>query len=173
MDKKYLFVTAFLVILIVVGGAIILFSKKPVNNQPLATGAPTATIETTTEPAVTGSVNPTTMQRDKLIIQDEIVGTGAEAVSGKSVTVNYTGTLTDGTIFDSNTNPKFGHVEPFAFNLGGGEVIQGWDQGVAGMKVGGKRKLTIPPSLGYGSQDVGAIPPNSTLIFEVELLKVE
>jgi FKBP-type peptidyl-prolyl cis-trans isomerase len=106
---------------------------------------------------------------DKLIIQDEVVGTGMEAVSGKSVTVNYVGTLTNGTKFDSS----YDRSQPFTFNLGAGEVIQGWDQGVAGMKVGGKRKLTIPPSLGYGSQDMGAIPANSTLIFEVELLKVE
>ena len=173
MDKKYLFVTAFLVILIIVGGAIVISSKKSASNQPLATNTPTATIEETTEPAATGSASPTTMQGDKLIIQDETVGTGAEAVTGKSVTVNYTGTLIDGTVFDSSTDSKFGHVQPFTFNLGAGEVIQGWDQGVAGMKVGGKRKLTIPPSLGYGSQDTGSIPANSTLIFEVELLKVE
>ncbi|MGC9603550.1 MAG: FKBP-type peptidyl-prolyl cis-trans isomerase [Minisyncoccia bacterium] len=91
------------------------------------------------------------------------------------VTVNYTGTLTDGKKFDSS----YDHGQPFSFVLGAGQVIQGWDEGVAGMKVGGKRKLTIPPELGYGGQDVkdqsGAtvIPANSTLIFEVELLKVE
>ncbi|MGA2910250.1 MAG: FKBP-type peptidyl-prolyl cis-trans isomerase [Candidatus Microgenomates bacterium] len=104
-----------------------------------------------------------------LQIQDEVVGTGVEAVAGKSVTVNYIGTLTDGIKFDSS----YDRNQPFTFNLGAGEVIQGWDQGVVGMKVGGKRKLTIPPSLGYGSQTVGSIPPNSTLIFEVELLNVE
>ena len=140
-------------------GAFFIFHKKDESqNQPLATETPTATI---------GVVE------DKLIIQDEVTGTGAEAVAGKKVTVNYTGTLTNGTAFDSNTDPKFGHVTPFTFNLGAGEVIQGWDQGVAGMKVGGKRKLTIPASLGYGAQSVGSIPANSTLIFEVELLKVE
>lgn len=106
-----------------------------------------------------------------LKIEDSVVGTGAEAVAGKAVTVNYTGTLTDGTKFDSSLNPG---REPFTFNLGAGEVIEGWDKGVAGMKVGGKRKLTIPPQLGYGERGAGAsIPPNSTLIFEVELLKVE
>jgi len=173
VDKKYLFVIAFLVILIIAGGAIILSSKKPVNNQPLATSTPAGTIEATAEPVATNSANPTAMQTDKLIIQDEVTGTGSEAVAGKSVTVNYTGTLTDGTVFDSSTDPKFSHVQPFTFNLGAGDVIQGWDQGVAGMKVGGKRKLTIPASLGYGAQAVGSIPANSTLIFEVELLKVE
>jgi peptidylprolyl isomerase len=104
---------------------------------------------------------------------DEVVGTGTEAVSGKKVTVNYTGTLENGTKFDSNTDPAFGHVQPFDFTLGTGDVIKGWDQGVVGMKVGGKRKLLIPPALGYGSQSAGTIPPNSTLIFEIELLSVQ
>lgn len=102
--------------------------------------------------------------------EDSVVGAGAEAVSGKKVTVHYTGTLENGTKFDSSVD----RGQPFIFNLGAGEVIKGWDQGVAGMKVGGKRKLTIPPELGYGDQGAGdAIPPNSTLIFDVELLNVE
>ncbi len=100
---------------------------------------------------------------------DEVVGTGAEAVAGKHVTVNYLGTLTDGTKFDSS----YDRNQPFDFDLGAGQVIKGWDQGVAGMKVGGKRKLVIPPELGYGSQAAGSIPPNSTLVFEVELLDVK
>jgi len=108
-----------------------------------------------------------------LKIQDEVVGTGTIAVAGNSVTVNYTGTFTNGKAFDSNVDPAFSHVQPFSFVLGAGNVIQGWDEGVAGMKVGGKRKLTIPPELGYGSQDNGPIPANSTLIFEVELLGVK
>jgi len=168
VNKKYLFVTIFLVILIIVGAVAVFATKSPANNQPLATLTPTATIEATAEPTATSSGKPV-MNTDKLIIQDETVGTGAEAVAGKKVTVNYVGTLTNGTKFDSS----YDRNQPFAFNLGAGEVIQGWDQGVAGMKVGGKRKLTIPPLLGYGSQDMGAIPPNSILIFEVELLKVE
>lgn len=168
MNRNYLFVTIFLVILVVVGG-IAIFAKGPSKKQPLATSTPAGTIEATAEPIATNSASPIAMQTDKLIIQDEVVGTGAEAVAGKSVTVNYAGTLTDGTTFDSS----YSRNQPFTFNLGAGEVIQGWDQGVAGMKVGGKRKLTIPPSLGYGSQTMGSIPPNSTLIFEVELLKVE
>lgn len=100
---------------------------------------------------------------------DEVVGTGAEAVPGKTVSVHYTGTLTDGTKFDSSRDRN----EPFNFPLGGGRVIKGWDEGVAGMKVGGKRKLTIPPTQGYGEQDMGKIPPNSTLLFDVELMGVE
>ncbi len=123
--------------------------------------------ETSITPVASASGN--TKMEDKLIVQDIVVGNGAEAVAGKKVTVNYSGKLTNGTKFDSS----YDRNEPFVFNLGAGEVIAGWDQGVIGMKTGGKRSLTIPPSLGYGSADLGTIPPNSTLIFEVELLKVE
>lgn len=105
----------------------------------------------------------------ELQIEDLKVGTGAEAVAGKKITVNYTGTLTDGTKFDSSLNPG---RTPFEFNLGAGQVIEGWDKGFAGMKVGGKRRLTIPSSMGYGPQGTGPIPGNATLIFEVELLGV-
>ena len=105
----------------------------------------------------------------KLQIEDQVVGTGAEAVKGKQVSVHYTGWLTDGTKFDSSKDSG----RPFGFALGRGQVIQGWDDGVAGMKVGGKRKLTIPPELGYGPAGAsGVIPPNATLVFEVELLGV-
>ena len=116
--------------------------------------------------------NETSMQetQGELKIEDLVVGTGEAAVVGKNVFVHYTGTLTDGTKFDSSVD----RGTPFTFSLGAGEVIPGWDQGIVGMKVGGKRKLTIPPSLGYGEAGYGdAIPPNSTLIFEVELIKVE
>jgi len=106
----------------------------------------------------------------ELEIQDLVVGTGAEAVSGKVISVHYTGTLTDGTKFDSSVDRD----EPFEFTLGAGQVIQGWDQGFSGMKVGGKRKLVISSSLGYGEQGAGGvIPPNATLVFEVELLDVK
>ena len=103
-----------------------------------------------------------------LIIADLVKGEGDEASAGQTVTVNYTGTLEDGTQFDTSIGRA-----PFSFPLGAGRVIIGWDEGVAGMKVGGKRKLTIPPELGYGSRGAGSvIPANATLIFEVELLNV-
>jgi FKBP-type peptidyl-prolyl cis-trans isomerase FkpA len=106
-----------------------------------------------------------------LIIEDLVVGEGAEAQDYNKVVVNYTGSLEDGSIFDSSLNPG---REPFTFTLGVGSVIKGWDLGVKGMKVGGKRKLTIPPELGYGDQGAGdVIPPGATLIFEVDLLEVE
>jgi FKBP-type peptidyl-prolyl cis-trans isomerase FkpA len=105
----------------------------------------------------------------ELVIEDKTVGTGAEATTGKTVDVHYTGWLTDGKKFDSSLD----RGQPFSFPLGGGRVIQGWDKGVVGMKVGGKRKLTIPGDLAYGTRGYpGLIPPNATLVFEVELLAV-
>jgi FKBP-type peptidyl-prolyl cis-trans isomerase FkpA len=99
-------------------------------------------------------------------------GSGAQAVAGDMVTVNYTGKFEDGKVFDTNLDEAFGHVKPLPFTLGAAQVIQGWDQGVLGMKVGEKRHLVIPPSLGYGPKDYGPIPGNSTLIFDVELLTI-
>ena len=120
--------------------------KSAQPGQPAA-GAPASKVETT----------------------DTVVGKGAEAVAGKTITVHYTGTLKDGTKFDSSVDRK----EPFTFNLGSGQVIKGWEQGIVGMKVGGKRKLVIPPELAYGPNAVGAIPANSVLLFDVELLEVK
>ena len=122
-------------------------------------------------PIVQNSPSTKKMQEDvtELKIEDLVVGTGAEAVTGKVISVHYTGTLTNGTKFDSSKD----RGEPFEFTLGAGLVIQGWDKGFAGMKVGGKRKLTIPSEMGYGDMGSGPIPPNATLIFEVELLDVK
>lgn len=107
----------------------------------------------------------------ELIAADEVVGTGATAEAGDSVTVNYVGALTNGQVFDASANHS---TEGFTFNLGAGQVIRGWEEGIVGMKEGGTRRLIIPPAYAYGDRGVGGvIPPNATLVFQVELLKVE
>jgi FKBP-type peptidyl-prolyl cis-trans isomerase FkpA len=109
-----------------------------------------------------------TQSASGLVIEDLVVGSGAQVQNGDTVSVNYTGWLEDGTKFDSS----YDRNQSFEFKLGTKAVIAGWDQGIAGMQVGGKRKLTIPPELAYGSQGIpGVIPPNATLVFEVELLE--
>ncbi len=133
-------------------------AEEPAKTETAAVTATAAAVDTTaaatTEP--------------KVEIVDIAVGTGAEAVNGKTVTVHYTGTLTDGTKFDSSIGGT-----PISVVLGAGQVIKGWEQGLLGMKVKGKRKLTIPPTLGYGAEVKGTIPANSTLVFEVELMDVK
>ena len=112
----------------------------------------------------------TTKTPSGMEIEELVVGDGKVAVAGQRVTVHYTGWLTNGSKFDSSKDRN----DPFVFGLGQGQVIRGWDEGVQGMKIGGKRKLTIPPELGYGARGAGGvIPPNATLTFEVELLGVK
>ena len=120
-------------------------------------------------PVTEQSPGPAQQLPNGLKIEDLVLGTGQEAVAGKTLSVHYVGTLENGTKFDSSLD----RGQPFRFVLGAGEVIKGWDQGFEGMKVGGKRKLTIPPALAYGSSGIlDRIPPDATLIFEVELLKI-
>ncbi|MBU6490547.1 FKBP-type peptidyl-prolyl cis-trans isomerase [Patescibacteria group bacterium] len=138
-------------------------TETPVTNNN-DTNVQTASATASTESAGTPPVT-------QLTVTDEVVGTGATAVAGDSVTVNYVGALTNGTVFDASANHG---TSGFTFTLGAGQVIKGWDEGIVGMKVGGKRKLIIPASLAYGNQAIGnIIPANSTLVFEVELLKVQ
>jgi FKBP-type peptidyl-prolyl cis-trans isomerase FkpA len=148
VTKVLVVVGSVVVIALIVGGVIMLTNNN--GSKPAASPSPSAS------------------QATSLGIKDTTVGTGAEAVAGKSVTVNYTGKLTNGTVFDSS----YSRNQPFTFTLGAGQVIKGWDEGVVGMKVGGTRELTIPPSLGYGNQAAGSIPPNSTLIFTIQLVSV-
>lgn len=138
--------------------------------QGAATASSTASTSTTTTSSTTATTMPNT-NTDKLQVIDKTVGTGTTAEPGDTVTVNYVGSLTDGTVFDASS--KHG-TQGFTFTLGAGQVIKGWDQGIVGMKVGGKRELVIPPSLAYGDQAIGnVIPANSTLVFEVDLLSVK
>jgi FKBP-type peptidyl-prolyl cis-trans isomerase FkpA len=114
------------------------------------------------------SDSPTSPDTGTLVKEDLVVGTGATAVAGDTVTVHYVGTFTNGTKFDSS----YDRGQPYPFRLGVGAVIPGFDQGVIGMKVGGKRRLTIPPSLAYGSQGQAPIPPNATLKFDIDLVSI-
>lgn len=115
------------------------------------------------------STNNMMMQKSQVQTQEELIGGGDVAEAGDRIVVHYTGRFTDGTVFDSSVERN----EPFQFVLGSGQVIKGWDDGIVGMRVGGKRLLSIPPEYGYGMNDYGPIPGGSTLIFEVELIKVE
>ena len=110
---------------------------------------------------------------DRMLQQDIKVGAGASVVTGKKVAVLYKGWLTDGTVFDQTKTNEQNEPQPFVFTPGTGQVIAGWEQGIIGMKVGGIRRLVLPPAAGYGNQTQGSIPPNSVLIFDIQLLEVE
>lgn len=166
--------------LVVVAVFFIFPSLSPFGSPAPANG--TAAEITTQNSSTTMPTNTTPVT--KLTMTDETVGTGATAAAGDTVVVGYTGMLTNGTVFDSSVGkPAFpipgvvcpvGATTGLCLTLGAGQVIQGWDEGIVGMKVGGKRKLVIPASLAYGNRAVGnVIPANSTLVFEVELLKVQ
>ena len=150
-----------IVVLAVAAIAILVYRDYASNNQTTQTGTLDATPPTPSVSAITTA--------DGLVYEDLQVGTGATAVAGDTVSVNYTGWLADGTKFDSSLD----RGQTFDFTLGGGSVIAGWDEGVVGMKVGGIRLLVIPPSLGYGATANGPIPANSTLTFEVQLVSIQ
>lgn len=139
------------------------------NSSQQDTAVGTTTSLTASSSSMDLSLAPGEPVPTQLVITDIVVGTGAEATPGSTVTVNYTGALPDGTVFDSSVGRG-----PFTFGLGAGQVIRGWDEGVAGMKVGGKRRLVIPADMAYGNQAVGGvIPANATLLFDVELVSVQ
>jgi len=182
---KILLIVIAIVIVVVVGALIFWQSgsqNKEVNNNLSSANSINAVVlpeegsagqskETNNNSNNANTMNIITLP-DGLQITDEVVGTGVEAKAGNAVAVNYIGTLADGKKFDSSYDAG---RQPFVFLLGAGKVIKGWDEGVVGMKVGGKRKLVIPSALAYGEQGAGngIIPPNSTLIFEIELLGVQ
>lgn len=175
--KKY----APYIILILVGVLIVgklLIDSRKVNEQAVRDTqdvdisiAPTEKSEEILTPPVAAMNDKKTMAKvTELKIEDTKIGTGPEVKSGDTVVMNYKGTLLDGTKFDSS----YDRTTPFETQIGVGRVIQGWDKGIPGMKVGGKRKLTIPSDMAYGSQGAGGvIPPNADLIFEVELLTIK
>jgi FKBP-type peptidyl-prolyl cis-trans isomerase len=153
MSKELLI--SVIISLILVGGLIYFIRYTSMNsNQAL-----------NTEASQPGSEQPSS----GLVVEDVNIGNGDAAKAGDTLTVNYVGTLSDGTQFDSS----YDRGTPFSFKLGVGQVIRGWDEGMVGMRIGGKRNLTIPPELGYGSRGVGLIPPGSTLKFTVELVNIE
>lgn len=154
MDKNFIFA---IFVGVAILGVVAFFAFGFYQGSPIQKSTETTT-QTTQSPQAT-----------ELKIEDTQVGNGAEVKSGDTISIHYKGTLTDGTVFDSS----YDRGEPFETQIGVGQVIEGWDKGVVGMKVGGKRKLTIPPAMGYGEQATGKIPPNSTLIFEVELLEIK
>lgn len=162
---------AFVLLVLLACGAFLVASCSEESGGAAASASPTQPPEASPSGARkhSGPVA-TDEEATELQIEDIEAGTGAEAKTGDTVTVHYTGWLTDGTQFDSSVD----RGEPFTFVLGQGDVIQGWDQGVAGMKVGGTRRLVIPSDLAYGDAGAGdVIPPGATLVFEVELLDVQ
>jgi FKBP-type peptidyl-prolyl cis-trans isomerase len=169
-------ILAGIVIAIIAAVGLLVISQTSSSSTPVATTPPTeispsaggnSVLCASQPPALTGVKDADVKE---LKLEDKMIGSGAEAVSGKAVVMNYIGRLTDGTQFDTSC----GKPAPFDFVLGQGRVIQGWDQGIVGMKVGGIRRLIIPASLGYGAAGAGGvIPPNAALVFDVELIEVK
>jgi FKBP-type peptidyl-prolyl cis-trans isomerase len=153
-------IVSLVIVVVFVGVVVYILMHKSEKVNPLE-GINTNQEQTTENTNTTEPTNTSQNNMDKI------------SKNGDVLVMNYTGRLTDGTVFDSNVDPKFKHVEPFKFTLGAGQVIKGWDEGLVGMKVGEKKTLTITPDKGYGAQAVGPIPANSTLIFDVEVVGIE
>jgi peptidylprolyl isomerase len=160
-----------LIVLLVIG----ILVYVTIHNKVSTSGTDTSTTDVSSQNTNMQPITQPTQQIPGVSITITQEGTGAVAKTGDTVAMNYTGTLADGTVFDSNVDPKFGHVQPFIFTIGAGMVIKGWDVGVAGMKVGEKRTLVIDPDYAYGASGAGggAIPPNATLTFDVELVAIK
>jgi peptidylprolyl isomerase len=160
-------------IALVVVAAVFIFPEiSPLTLLAPHTEQAAATSDFMNNQASTTTPMPSDTTNGQLQATDEVVGTGATAAAGDTVTVNYVGAFTNGTVFDASAKHQE-TMNGFTFTLGAGQVIPGWDEGVVGMKVGGTRKLVVPPTLGYGANDYGPIPGNSTLVFEIQLLKVQ
>ena len=142
-------------------------SSSPTTPAPVSTASGNPSVLCATQPPALAGIKDADVK--ELKTEDKMIGSGAEAATGKHVVMNYIGRLTNGTKFDASCD----RGQTFDFNLGAGQVIPGWDQGIIGMKVGGIRRLIIPSSLGYGPSGQGPIPPNAALIFDVELIAVQ
>jgi FKBP-type peptidyl-prolyl cis-trans isomerase len=173
-NKKNMNIVLAVIICLVLAGVLIFISLKNKVNMPsnnnigdVTNNQPISPDNNTTNPVASApATTPTTA--------DTTAPAGTVAKTGDTVAMNYTGRLADGTVFDSNVDPKFGHVTPFVFTLGAGQVIPGWDKGIVGMKVGEKKTLVIPPADGYGVAGMPpTIPANATLTFDVELLAIK
>lgn len=164
--------TSFIVVLVVLLGAFafVMFSPSAKKDDVVTNGDAYTSTNTDTNINLEEIMNQNTTQNDPLVVEIVKQGTGEPAKSGDTVTVSYIGTLTNGTEFDKSANHGDGK---FTFQVGVGQVIKGWDEGIVGMKVGEVRKLTIAPEYGYGAQVVGTIPANSTLMFEVEMFAIK
>ena len=170
--KKEMNIILAVAICLVLAGVLIIISVKNKANMPSNNNLSDVTNNQPANSAdnTNTATNPTTGAEQAT---PKVAPTGEVAKTGDTVAMNYTGRLANGTVFDSNVDPKFNHVQPFVFTLGAGQVIAGWDKGIVGMKVGEKKTLVISPADGYGAKDYGPIPGNSTLTFDVELLAIK